>query len=113
MDIVRFTAGASAEALAGNTDGDRIAGLGAELVFRNLGAAGCQRRPTLARGAGGRVSYLPGSSDFVCKALLGSRHAGSSHGFRQACPGQQPDEAGPFGDLQTPQLADLRPARLK
>jgi hypothetical protein len=73
MDIVRFTAGASAEALAGITDGGRVAeptvalpaakGRCAELVFGNLGAAGWQRRSTLARSAGGRVSYLPGGWD--------------------------------------------------
>ena len=61
MDIVRFTVGPSAGALAGSTDGDRVAELGpapvaeqlaepavalpaaegrcAELIFRNLGAA--------------------------------------------------------------------------
>jgi hypothetical protein len=64
MDIVRFTAGASAGALAGITGGDRVElgaasvaellaepavalpaakGRCAELVFGNLGAAGCQR----------------------------------------------------------------------
>ena len=85
MDIVRFTADASAGALAGITDGDRVVELGAvsvaellaepavalsaakgrcaELVFRNLDAAGCQRRSTSARSAGGRVSYLPGGWD--------------------------------------------------
>jgi hypothetical protein len=85
MDIVRFTAGASAGALAGITDGDRVVELGAasvaellaepavalpaakgrcaELAFPNLGVAGCQRRSTLARSAGGRVSYLPGGWD--------------------------------------------------
>jgi hypothetical protein len=34
-----------------------------DLVFRNLGAAGCQRRSTLARSTGGRVSYLLGGWD--------------------------------------------------
>ena len=34
MDIVRFTAGASAEALAGNTDGDRVVELGAAPVAK-------------------------------------------------------------------------------
>lgn len=85
MDIIRFTAAASAGALAGSTGGDRVVELGAasvaelpaepavalsaakgrcaELVFGNLGAAGCQRRSTLARSAGGRVSYLPGGWD--------------------------------------------------
>jgi hypothetical protein len=92
MDIVHFTAGASAEALAGSTGGDRVVELGAASVAE-----------LLAEPAVGPAG----------KARLGSRHAGSSHGFRQACPGQQPDGAGPFRNLQTPQLADLRPARLK
>jgi hypothetical protein len=34
MDIVRFTAGATAEALAGNTDGDRVVELGAAPVAK-------------------------------------------------------------------------------
>ena len=46
----------------------------AELVFRNLGAAGCQRRSTLARSAGSRVSYLPGGWDLY-------RYAGRFQGL--------------------------------
>jgi hypothetical protein len=78
MDIVRFHARRQRRGAGGITDGDRVVELGAasvaellaepavalpaakgrcaELVFRNLGAAGCQRRSTLARSAGGRVS---------------------------------------------------------
>jgi hypothetical protein len=36
MDIVRFTAGASAEALAGSTGGDRVVELGAASVAELL-----------------------------------------------------------------------------
>ena len=42
MDIVRFTAGASAEALAGSTDGDRAVELGA------ASAAGLLAEPAVA-----------------------------------------------------------------
>lgn len=52
MDIVRFTAGASAEALAGITDGDRVVELGAAPVAELLAEPAVVLPAATGRGAG-------------------------------------------------------------
>jgi len=79
MDIVRFTAGASAGALAGSRRPKAI-------------DARVQRWRSCLVSSGRLGPCMQGTA--------GLQACRSSHGFRQACPGQQPDGAGAFRDCR-------------